>query len=85
MATTRLVRPDEDLTWLHDWTDWLPGGEAISSRQWSISPTGPTLSNATAATVQATDFTSGIVYRLKEVVTTDGGLVGSREIVLRCQ
>lgn len=78
-----LQDPDEKLDWQHDWSAWLGAGDSIASRQWTISPTGPTLTNDTTAAVTVTGMTRGQVYRLAEKVTTANGIIGERSVVIR--
>lgn len=80
------VTPDSVLTFSNDWTVWLPGGQAITSHLWSIAPDeGSMIAAATATVATVSGFVAGKVYRLKEVVVTDGGLTAARQIILRCE
>jgi hypothetical protein len=89
-----LVDPSSVLSWSFDWADWLDYSspvDTIASRQWTIeplyagSPTMPTLTNATQEIVVAQGFLAGNIYRLTEQITSAGGLVDQRTIVLRCE
>jgi hypothetical protein len=79
--------PGDTLDWSNDWTDFLAGGDSISSRQWTINPdTSPTLlTNATTAAVKVAGLTKGLTYILTEAITTANGVVGERSIVIRCE
>ena len=79
----RVQRPGEKLHWKFDWTDWLGASETIASRQWTITPAGPTLTNATSETVTVEGAAFGVLYRLAEVITTSLGQKGERAISLR--
>lgn len=89
--TYRLVDPDAQLNWSHDWGPYLADGESITSRQWTITPLNgtsaetPTLSGDTSDTVVATGFQAGKIYHLSEIITTDVGNTDERTIVLRCE
>lgn len=79
-------RPDEKLEYSFDWSDWLDSGspaETISSRAWTISPTGPTLTDATTDIVTVEDIEFGKTYRLQEVITTSFDQEGARAITIR--
>jgi hypothetical protein len=85
----QLVDPDSKLDFTHDWSDWLVGGNTITARKWTItpqegSPGMPLLIGDTNATVFVQGCKPGMVYRLVERVTTSGGAVDDRTIVLRC-
>ena len=80
----QLIDPGESLDFAFDWSLWLAEGDSISTRQWTIEPTGPTLTGATSATVKVSGCTLGIVYRLAEDVVTANGVSGKRSITLRC-
>lgn len=81
---------DEVLDWNQDWTDWVPTGDVITSSDWTIHPYGPTLSGATLdaqnkfTTITVADLEPGISYQLLNIVVTNMGRVGSREIIIRC-
>jgi hypothetical protein len=84
----RLIDPDAKLDYAMDWSDWLAEGDAISTHQWSItpqsgSPTQPTLTNDTQATVTVQGFEAGKVYVLTDKITTTAGLIDERSITLR--
>lgn len=83
------IRVGETLTWGFDWDedDWL-GTETIASSAWTITPSGPTLSQAALATpatsVKITGVEFGMTYALANAITDSSGQVGVRAIVLRC-
>ena len=76
-------RPQEKLQYKLDWSDWLASGESITSRQWAITPSGPTLTNDTLETVTLEGVVFGVLYRLAESVTTDQNQIGERAISIR--
>lgn len=81
-----LVRSGERLDFTFDWGDWLGVGDSIAGYLWSAEPDGDlTLTNPTGAVVTVDGFVAGEVYRLISTVTTAQGIVGSRQLVLRCQ
>lgn len=87
MADYYLVDPNDQLTWSHDWSDFLAVGDSIASRQWTIDPdASPTLlASATSATVTAGPLDAGNVYRLSEKIATANGEIAERAIVIRCE
>lgn len=82
----QLVRDSDVLNFTFDWsTFYLPSGETIVSRQWSISPALATFDNTTSATVHVGGFIGGRVYRLQEVVEISNGETAEQHIDLRCE
>ena len=88
----RLIDPDEKLDFTVDLTDWLDSGVNISGTPtWTITPTGPTLSDQVDTTVKSTIFVSGCtlgeVYRLscKAVTNAATPQTPERTITLRCE
>ena len=78
--------PGATLTYTNDWSSWLPSGDSISSRLWTIVPDeGSMLTDTTSAIVTATGFVRGKDYRLLEQITTANGLVASRGFTVRCE
>lgn len=86
------VDPSSVLDWQHDWDPWLSlegsPGDAIASRQWTISPQEgsppqPSLTNPTSAVVMVEGMIPGRVYHLTEHVVTENGLEDDQTIVLR--
>lgn len=87
----RLIDPDEKLDSTVDFSSWLDSGLEISGTPvWTISPTGPTLSDqsntTTAATIFVADATLGVVYSLscKIITTKSVPQTAERTIMLRC-
>lgn len=68
--------PDEVLDYAKDWTADL-SGDSISTSAWSISPSGPTLSNqgGTGAVKQVTvsNISGARMYTLRNIITTGAG------------
>ena len=88
MSRYVLMDPDENLNWSNDWsTNFLVSGETISSRVWTLDPdASPTLlSSATVAAVRVSGLTAGVVYQLKEKVSTTNSNDGERSITIRCE
>ena len=83
-GTYFLCDPQSRLNWQHDWSDWLEQGDSITSRQWLIEPTGPTLTGATSDVVFVEDLEFGKIYRLTERIVTSHGLEDDQTIVIRC-
>lgn len=85
--TYKLQDPGDTLTWTHDWTEFLAGGDSISARLWSIDPdASPShLSNGTTAIVTVAGLQAGQVYLLTEKITTAAGVVAERSLTLRCE
>ena len=82
----QLIDPAARLNFSNDWeTDWLVEGDTISSRQWTILPAGPTLTNDSSDTVFVEGCEFGMIYHLTEHVVTASGLEDDRTIVLLCQ
>ena len=74
----------------HDWSPFLAEGETVDSQEWIISPmhpgspTTPIVSNETSDVVFVEGMLVGMVYRLKERITTSNGRAMVRPITLRC-
>ncbi len=88
----RLIDPDEKLDFTLDFSSWLDAGVLITGTPaWSISPTGPTLSDQVNTTTTATTFvngaTLGVVYLLSCKIATDAATpqTSERSITLRCE
>lgn len=83
--------PDEKLDWRNDWSDWLNVNDGVESSVWSISPGEVELSgdlietSANITTVIVSGLELGKSYQLKNIVTTYDGLIGERDITIRCQ
>lgn len=89
----RLIDPDETLDYTCDWTDFLEDAgsptDAIQTSDWSVTPTGPTLSGARLDGNLASVFVAGAalgrVYRLSNKVVTLQGRTAERSVTLRCE
>ncbi len=88
----RLIDPDEKLDFTIDFSSWLDTGVLIvGTPTWSISPTGPTLSDQADTTTKSTIFVSGatlgVVYLLSCKAVTDAttAQTSERSITLRCE
>lgn len=82
----RLQDPQETLDHSLDWSDFL-GTDTIATSTWSVSPTGPTLSNAANTTTTATVFMSGVslraIYALSNKIVTTAGRTAERSLTIR--
>ncbi len=83
--------PDATLDYSIDWSAWLPSGDALSTATWSTSDPdlevagSPAPSHAAGiATAWLTGGTAGQRYTVTCRVTTTGGRVDDRSILLRC-
>jgi hypothetical protein len=70
----------------HDWSSFLSEGETIDSRSWTVSPTGPTLTNdlAEVVYVELDAEHIGKIFAVTETVVTNMNVTDSRSIILRC-
>lgn len=90
--TLLLKDPDAVLDYSIDWGAEYLDGELIASSEWHVEPdeaggvsiTGHDFS-ASETRVKAAAGTPGKLYRLVNEVTTDGGRIDSRSIVLRVE
>lgn len=82
-----LVPPNGDLNYEFDWSDSL-GESTISSSNWSIVPSGPTIDTTSHTDTNTVCYVSGFglaqVYRLINRVTTNSNVTDERSITLRC-
>lgn len=71
-----------------DWVNWLDEGDSLESQQWSISPSGPTLSSPTLSGTQAYVWVdggvAGVNYRLIDDIVTANGIEDRRSISVIC-
>ncbi len=88
----RLIDPDEKLDFSADFSSWLDAGVLITGTPvWTISPTGPTLSDqadtTSVSTIFVADCTVGVVYKLSCKITTNKSTaqLAERSIELRCE
>ena len=88
----RLQDPDSKIDHTIDFVDLLDSGVNISGTPtWTISPTGPTLSDQVDATPKSTIFVSGltlgVVYLLTCRIVTDKSIPQTfdRTITIRCE
>lgn len=79
--------PNADLDYTIDWTDWL-AGDTIATSTWTL-PSGITKDHDTSDATSATIWVSGGVvlfsYRLVNHITTAGGRVNDRSIIIDCE
>ncbi len=88
----RLIDPDEKLDFSVDFSSLLDAGVLISGTPaWTISPTGPTLSDqadiSTKSTIFVSGATLGIVYLLSCKANTDAATPQTleRSLAIRCE
>lgn len=78
--------PDAVLDYSVDWTEWLPGDDAISDSIWEV-PDDLTASRESVADARATVFLaggeSGQTYHVTNRITTEAGRVDDRTIRVR--
>lgn len=84
-----LQSPEEKLDWHQDWSDWMQDDDAIASSDWEIHPAATLTDEAVGVTADMTSvkvegLTLGVTYELKNTITTVNGLLGSRDIIIRC-
>ncbi len=88
MDTFRLQDPDEKLFYSVDWVDWLATSDTVSSASWTITPTGPTVTDlgesGTVVSSSVESCTRAVLYRLTcDMVSVDGE-TGQQSISIRC-
>lgn len=73
--------PDAVLDYSIDWTDWLSGGEKITSSSWIV-PSGITQDSASATdyvtTIWFSGGTVGVTYRVTNRIVTGAGRTDDR-------
>lgn len=83
MGDTWTKDPDATLSYTVDWSDWLVGGDTISSVAWDV-PTGITEDSTSETTTTATITLSGgsanADYDVGCKITTAAGLIDERTI-----
>ena len=78
--------PSAKLDYSFNWSDWLVGGDTIQASEWVISPPGlkdedPDHS-ASISIVWLSEGTVGEQYRVTNRITTTGGRVDDRTIMI---
>ncbi len=76
------IRDGSKLSYENDWDPWLPDAVTIDTHAWTISPSGPTLTNADAAIVAVEGVTFGTLYRLTDHIVMSDGQEEERTILL---
>lgn len=70
-----------------DFTDSLSEGDDVSTVDWSIIPSGPTLNNSSMvdgiASIQVSEAEFGKQYLIKGLITTTNGLVYPGSVTIR--
>ncbi len=84
----KIQDPAETLDYSLDWTAWLGStGDTISTSNWAITPSTPTLSGQATAGNVTTCLVAGVVlagmYRLTNTVVTVQGRTSDRSITIR--
>lgn len=81
-----LKDPDATLDYSIDWSAWLVTGESLITSVWALSSTDLTktleVNTATRGTVWVSGGLPGESYTLTNHITTDGGRIDDRSIVL---
>jgi hypothetical protein len=84
--------PDATLDYAIDWSEWLPDGDALSTATWTVTGADAALTVAGSpapshaagiATAWLTGGTDRVDYRVTCRVTTTGGRVDDRSILVR--
>lgn len=79
--------PEATLSYLLDWTDWLPAGSVISTSNWTVETISGDNDNLTTTGNEKTDNTTSItltggtegnIYRVYNTITTDGSQTDRR-------
>jgi len=82
--------PDAVLDYGFDWSDWMVNNDSITASTWAAE-TGITIDsededgNNNTATVWLSSGTSGRQYRVTNTITTQGGRVDERTLVVIVQ
>lgn len=88
MANRFTHDPNADLDYSVDWTEWMYTDDTINASTWTITPTGPTLTNSTfddtTTTVWVDGGTGNVTYTLTNHITTADGREDDRSILLSC-
>jgi hypothetical protein len=75
--------PDANLDYTIIWTQWLKD-DAITSSDWEITPTGLTKTQesytATRATIWLAEGDPGVLYTVKNHITTAAGRIEDRSV-----
>jgi len=83
-----VIDADSKLDYGCDWAAWL-GTDTILLSTWTITPTGPVLTNSTwdntTTTIWVDGCTNSAEYELTNHVTTTAGREHDRTIYLRCR
>lgn len=75
--------PSENLPYIVDWSEWLPGGDTIAASMFTADvgvTVGVTSFTQAAATVWISGGVAGCSYDVVNVVTTAQGLTGARTL-----
>lgn len=88
MSAYRLHIVGEVETYSIDWDDdWLPSGDTLQSATWTISPSGPTITDlgeaSNVASVRVEGVTAGVLYRLTCSMVSTGGETGKQRFAIR--
>ncbi|WP_063042140.1 MULTISPECIES: phage fiber-tail adaptor protein [Nocardia] len=94
MADEYTKKSDSKLDYIFDWQDWLAahaGGDQISTSEWSTSPADseidiestPATKTAVTTTVWIAGGLVGQKYKVFNKITTVGGRIETRWILLR--
>ena len=88
MSAFRTIAPAEKKTFAVEWTSWLADGDTVASATWTISPTGPTVTDlgesGTISSVSVESCTFRKIYRVKGLMTSAAGEIGQQTVEIRC-
>ena len=87
MSLVKMKDPDEVLPYTIDWSDWLVGGDTVSTSSWSATllTVDSDTNDTTTTTVTTSAGTAGQAVRVTNRITTVNGLTGERSIVVRIE
>jgi hypothetical protein len=78
--------PNSTIDFAVDWAEWLSSGDTVSSSSWEV-PTGLTVSSASVANNVTRSFLTGglagVDYMITNRVTTQGGRIEDRSILVQ--
>lgn len=88
MTAYRIQSPNEVKTYTVDWTKWLASGDSVDTDSWSISPSGPTVTDlgkdGVLTSAEVAGPTKGVIYELTGQFVSTNGEIGEQIIVIRC-
>lgn len=79
--------PDSIIDYGCNWAAWLPDGETIIASQWIVAPGLTVVSESFTTALTSVTLSSGDEFERYEVtnrITTSGGLVEDRTMIIPC-